>query len=108
MQPFLTVVFNNGGWKSPSLSLLGVHPQGLGSVTSATNLNVSFTGPNEEYTPDYGGIAAAAGGAWAKKVEKASELDAAMKEAIRVVREEKRSAVLDVYLSRFQSGEGFA
>lgn len=31
-----------------------------------------------------------------------------MKEAIRVVKEDKRSAVLDVYLSRFQSGEGYA
>jgi hypothetical protein len=85
-----------------------VHPHGLGSVTSATNLNVSFTGPNEEYTPDYGGIGAAAGGAWAKKIAKASELEEAMKEAIRVVTEDKRSAILDVYLSRFQSGEGYA
>lgn len=30
--PFLCVVFNNGGWKSPKLSMLGVHPTGLGVV----------------------------------------------------------------------------
>ncbi|KAF9235636.1 thiamine pyrophosphate enzyme, N-terminal TPP binding domain-containing protein [Melanogaster broomeanus] len=29
--PFLTIVLNNGGWKSPKLSMLGVHPQGHGS-----------------------------------------------------------------------------
>lgn len=95
--PFLTIVLNNGGWKSPKLSMLGVYPTGLGSQASAGDLNVSF-GPD---APDYGGIAAAAGGAWARKVNKASELEEAMKEAIRVVREEKRSALLDCWLERF-------
>ncbi|KAL8292676.1 hypothetical protein RQP46_001288 [Phenoliferia psychrophenolica] len=95
--PFLTIVLNNGGWKSPRLSMLGVHPNGLGSAASAGELNVSF-GPD---APDYGGIAAAAGGAWAKKVLKASELEAAMKEAIRVVTVEKRCAVLDCWMERF-------
>ncbi|KAM0752659.1 thiamine diphosphate-binding protein [Meredithblackwellia eburnea MCA 4105] len=95
--PFLTIVLNNGGWKSPKLSLLGVHPNGLASKTSAQDLNVSF-GPD---APDYGGIAAAAGGAWAKKVLKVDELDGALKEAIRVVREEKRCALLDCWLERF-------
>lgn len=77
--------------------MLGVYPTGLGSQASAGDLNVSF-GPD---APDYGGIAAAAGGAWARKVNKASELEEAMKEAIRVVREEKRSALLDCWLERF-------
>ncbi|GAA6009202.1 hypothetical protein JCM10207_004305 [Rhodosporidiobolus poonsookiae] len=98
--PFLTVIFNNGGWRSPSLSMLGVHPNGLGAASTAADLNVSF-GPTDDLNPDYGGIAAAAGGAWAKKVTKASELEAAMREAIRVVTEEKRSAVLDCWMTRF-------
>ncbi|GAA5972221.1 hypothetical protein JCM21900_006225 [Sporobolomyces salmonicolor] len=98
--PFLTIIFNNGGWKSPRLSMLGVHPAGLGAAASAGDLNISF-GPTDDLNPDYGGIAAAAGGAWAKKVKSASELEAAMKEAVRQVVEEKRSAVLDCWLSRF-------
>lgn len=80
--------------------MLGVHPNGLGSKSSAGDLNVSF-GPTDNLNPDYGGIAAAAGGAWSKKVLKASELDGAMKEAIRVVKEEKRCALLDCWLERF-------
>ncbi|GAA5897851.1 hypothetical protein JCM6882_005095 [Rhodosporidiobolus microsporus] len=101
--PFLTVVFNNGGWRSPTLSMLGVHPSGLGAATSSVDLNCSFgssTG-GDDFNPDYGAIAAAAGGAWFQKVKKASELDAALREAVRVVREEKRSAVLDCWLPRF-------
>lgn len=80
--------------------MLGVHPDGLGSRSSSADLNVSF-GPSDELNPDYGGIAAAAGGAWSKKVKKVDELEEAMKEAIRVVLEEKRSAVLDCWLPRF-------
>ncbi|GAA5952580.1 hypothetical protein JCM3765_002212 [Sporobolomyces pararoseus] len=98
--PFLTVVFNNGGWKSPKLSMLGVHPTGLGSRSTASALNVSF-GPTDDFNPDYGGIAHAAGGAWSRKVRKVSELEQAFEEAIRVVVEEKRCAVLDCWLPRF-------
>jgi hypothetical protein len=61
---------------------------------------VSF-GPTDDFNPDYGGIASAAGGAWAKKVKEVSELEESMTEAIRVVVEEKRSAVLDCWLPRF-------
>ncbi|GAA6059888.1 hypothetical protein JCM10212_005271 [Sporobolomyces blumeae] len=98
--PFLTVIFNNGGWKSPKLSMLGVHGNGLGARASAADLNVSF-GPTDDFNPDYGAIAAAAGGAWHRKVKTVNELEAAMDEAIRVVVDEKRSAVLDCWLTRF-------
>ncbi|GAA6005792.1 uncharacterized protein JCM10292_004638 [Rhodotorula paludigena] len=98
--PFLTIVFNNGGWKSPKLSMLGVHPNGLGAAGATSDLNVTF-GPADDLNPDYGGIAAAAGGAWCAKVKTASELDKALREAVRQVTEEKRSAVLDCWLTRF-------
>ncbi|KAJ8291635.1 Benzoylformate decarboxylase [Rhodotorula toruloides] len=88
------------GWKSPKLSLLGVHPSGLGASGRTSDLNVSF-GPSDSLNPDYGAIAAAAGGAWHEKVLKAGELEEQMREAVRVVREEKRCAVLDCWLSRF-------
>mgnify|MGYP002408888268 CR=1 FL=1 len=88
------------GWKSPKLSMLGVHPSGLGASGPSAELNVTF-GPEDTLNPDYGGIAAASGGAWSRKVKKASELQAAMEEALRVVREDKRCAVLDGWLPRF-------
>ncbi|KAF5368153.1 hypothetical protein D9615_010203 [Tricholomella constricta] len=47
--PFLTVILNNGGWKSPKCSMLGVHPSGHGSRASGDKLSVGF-GPD---CPDY-------------------------------------------------------
>jgi len=71
--------------------MLGVYPQGLGSSVSGQQLSVGF-GPE---APDYAGIATAAGGAWGSKVTRATELHKAIQEAVRVVKEEKRCAVLD-------------
>jgi thiamine pyrophosphate-dependent acetolactate synthase large subunit-like protein len=67
---------------------------------AAGDLNVSF-GPDDSLNPDYGKIAEAAGGAWARKVKRQNELEDALKEAIKVVTEEKRCAVLDCWLERF-------
>ncbi|KIY63003.1 Thiamin diphosphate-binding protein [Cylindrobasidium torrendii FP15055 ss-10] len=61
--PFLTIILNNGGWKSPTLSMLGVRPGGLGHETKLASF-----GP---HTADYAGIAVAAtaGWAWGRKVD---------------------------------------
>jgi acetolactate synthase-1/2/3 large subunit len=91
--PFLTVVYNNGGWRAPRFSMLGVHPEGFGS--REPDINIAF-----DPAPDYSGIAAAAGGAYARKVERVEDVEAAIAEGLRVVREEKRCAVLDVMLGR--------
>lgn len=90
--PYLHVVFNNRGWKAPRFSALAVHPDGHAS--RANDLDTSFDPP-----PDYAGIAAAAGGAHGVRVERPEDLEAAVAEAFRVVREEKRAAVLDVWLA---------
>lgn len=60
--PFLTVIFNNRGWKSPKLSTLGVHPDGI-----AKQMNEFFV----DFTPhaDLSKIAEAAGGAYAKRLQ---------------------------------------
>ncbi|EPS95543.1 hypothetical protein FOMPIDRAFT_130646 [Fomitopsis schrenkii] len=84
--PFLTIILNNGGWASPRLSMLGMHPQGLASKVSARQLTVGF-GPE---MPDYAGIATAAGGAWGRRIEQ---------EAVRVVIQERRSAVVDFVIA---------
>ncbi|KAG0701904.1 hypothetical protein DFH29DRAFT_1079807 [Suillus ampliporus] len=55
-QPFLTIVLNNGSWKSPKLPMIDVHPEGHGSKVSGNQLTVGF-GPA---MPDYVGIAVAA------------------------------------------------
>lgn len=90
--PFLTVVYNNGGWRAPRYSMLGVHPEGYGSQEK--DVNIAF-----DPVPDYSGIAAAAGGAYARKVEQPKDVESAIAAALRVVREEERCAVLDVLVS---------
>ncbi|KAI9065966.1 thiamine diphosphate-binding protein [Trametes sanguinea] len=89
--PFLTVILNNGGWFSPKASMMGMYPDGLGSTASGRQLTVGF-GPD---MPDYSQVAAAAGGAWGKRVERADDLQNVLEEAVRVVVQEKRSAVVD-------------
>ncbi|CDO72273.1 hypothetical protein BN946_scf184970.g125 [Trametes cinnabarina] len=89
--PFLTVILNNGGWFSPKSSMMGVYPDGLGKAASGQQLTVGF-GPE---MPDYSQVAAAAGGAWGKRVERADDLQSVLEEAVRVVVKEKRSAVVD-------------
>ncbi len=90
--PFLTVIFNNRGWKAPRFSTLSVHPDGYASRSD--DIGVAF-----DPVPDYAAIAAAAGGAFARKVERPDEVEAAVAEAMKVVREERRCAVLDVFLA---------
>ena len=91
--PFLHIVLNNRGWKAPRYSALAVHPSGYAANTA--DLDVNFDPP-----PDYAGIAAAAGGAHARAVKEVAEVDDALSEALRVVREEGRCAVLDIWLPR--------
>ncbi len=92
--PFVQVVYNNRGWKAPKMSTLALHPDGF--VSKSNDIAAAFDPP-----PDYSGIAAAAGGAFAAIVRQPGELDQALSEAFRVVREEQRCAVLDVWLPRF-------
>ncbi|MBV9290798.1 MAG: hypothetical protein JO288_23770 [Hyphomicrobiales bacterium] len=89
--PFLQIIFNNRGWKSPKLSALAIHPDGC--AARANHLDTSF-----DPAPDYVGVAAAAGGAWGTQVRKAKDVEPALMQALGVVRQEKRCAVIDVWL----------
>ncbi|MBV9268380.1 MAG: thiamine pyrophosphate-requiring protein [Acidobacteriaceae bacterium] len=91
--PFLHVIYNNGGWRAPKLSMLAVHPDGYAS--RADDINVAFDPP-----PDYAAIAIASGAGFGRTVREADELEQALTEALGVVRQQKRSAVLDVYVPR--------
>lgn len=90
--PFVQIVYNNRGWKAPRFSAMGVHPDGYGS--RADDLDIGFDPP-----PRYADIAAAAGGAHARRVERPDEMEAAVAEAFDMVRNQGRSAVLDVWLA---------
>lgn len=72
-----------------------MHPDGAGSKATNEDLNISFAP-----TPDYAGIAHAASGgkAWAGHAGTAEELARVLPEAIRKVREDGVSAVLDAWL----------
>lgn len=79
------------------MSMLGVYPTGLGSSASGQQLTTGF-GPE---TPDYSGIATAAGGAWGRKVTRHEQLKEAINEGVRVVQEENRCAVVDCLIEGF-------
>jgi acetolactate synthase I/II/III large subunit len=90
--PFLQIIYNNRGWKAPKFSALAVHPNGFAS--RAEDLDLSFDPP-----PDYSAIATAAGGAYAQVVKRPQDVEAAVAKGLKVLIEEERCAVLDVWLS---------
>lgn len=96
--PFLTIIWNNGGWSSPKNACLRIHPEvASASVPEGRNLSdqlmVSITP-----SPSFGMIAEGAGGAWWAKVSAAHDVEEVCRKAIAVVREEKRSAVIEVII----------
>lgn len=90
--PFLQLVLNNRGWLAPKLSLLSQYPNGHAS--RANDIGVTFDPP-----PDYGAIAAAAGGACASAIRLPDDIEPVLAEAVRAVRHEGVSAVVDVWLA---------
>ena len=93
--PFLTIVWNNGGWAAPRLASLRVHPE------IAEEASKDRTLADQVYTsitpsPAFGKIAEGAADAWWMTVKEEGEVDMVIKEAIRVVREEKRCALIEV------------
>jgi acetolactate synthase-1/2/3 large subunit len=89
--PFLHVVLNNGGWRAPRQAVLSVHPDGI--AAKAPKIDIDFPQP-----PDYAGIAAAAGGAHAETLRQVADVRPALERALRAVREEGRSAVIDAHV----------
>ena len=77
--------------QSPKNSHGRVYTEGLGRGVPGEQLTVGFG----EDSADYGGVAAAAGGAWSKRVKRADELANTFEEAIRVVLEDRRCAVVE-------------
>jgi acetolactate synthase-1/2/3 large subunit len=97
--PFLTVILNNRGWKSPMLSAIAVHKDGFSSQMTSDDLHVTFDPP-----PDYAQVAVAAGAGYGKTVKLAKDIDQALKEGLETVRG-GRSAVIDIWLPKFTVGD---
>jgi acetolactate synthase-1/2/3 large subunit len=87
--PVLTVIFNNRAWNAVKRSVTSHAPQGWAVRSGA--LPMSELDP----APDYEGIARACGN-WAERVEDPAALPALLRQALRVVREDRRPALLNV------------
>ena len=90
--PFLHVVLNNGGWRAPRQAVLSVRPEGL--AAKAPKIDIDFPQP-----PDYAAIAAAAGGAHPETVRSVADVKPALERALKAIRDERRSAVIDAHVS---------
>ncbi|KAM6505371.1 hypothetical protein FSOLCH5_014591 [Fusarium solani] len=88
--PFLLIVLNNGGWNAPKVSALLVHKEGYASRHNRKDLSLSF-----EPSPDYSGIAVAAGNAYGAVIETPDQVGPVLKEAVKTVQGGK-SAVVEV------------
>ncbi|XXH00972.1 hypothetical protein Hte_007323 [Hypoxylon texense] len=95
--PFLTIIWNNGGWSSPKNAFLRLNPDAAQDSQVEGRLSdrvmTSITP-----SPGFGKIAEGAGDAWWKIVTKADEVDDACKKGIEVVREERRCALIEVVI----------
>jgi acetolactate synthase-1/2/3 large subunit len=87
--PLLTLVYNNGIWGAVRGSTLGIYPHGHAS--RANVMPITSLDP----LPDFCKIAEASR-AWTARVDRAETLAAALAEAVRVIREEKRQALIEV------------
>jgi acetolactate synthase-1/2/3 large subunit len=86
--PFLTIIYNNGGWNAPKHSTLGVHPEGSAKRNDTFWVTIGSGARLAE-------IAAAAGNAAAFQVAARKELKDVLRRAMQTVRD-GRSAVVDV------------
>jgi acetolactate synthase-1/2/3 large subunit len=87
--PVLTVIFNNRAWNAVKRSVTSHAPQGWAVRTGTMVLSELDPAPDYE-------LIARASGHWAERVEDPAALPAAVREALRVVREDRRPALLNV------------
>jgi acetolactate synthase-1/2/3 large subunit len=87
--PTLTVIFNNSAWNAVKRAVHSFAKDGWAARSASMPLS------NLDPAPDYELVCRASGG-WAEKVEKADALPDALRRALKVVREERRQALLNV------------
>ena len=89
--PFLTVIFDNGGWNATKQNLIKQHPGGVADTSDQYWVNFA-------QSADMAGIAQAAGGAYAATVTSVGELQTTLIEALARVNG-GQSAVVSVRLA---------
>lgn len=85
----LIIILNNEEWGAVRHSVAGLYPEG--QAAKANRMPLTALKPSPDFT-----ATAAASRAWAKRVSEAEALPGALEEALTVVREEKRLALLEV------------
>ncbi|KAI5857494.1 acetolactate synthase [Durotheca rogersii] len=95
--PFLTVIWNNGGWASPRNAFLRLNP-GMAQSNQTEGKLSDRVMTSITPSPAFGKIAEGAGDAWWQVVRSNEDVDETCKKAIQAVREEKRCAVIEVVL----------
>jgi len=91
--PILTVVFNNASWDAVKNATRGVHPDGWAARTGVFPLSELTPSPRyEEIVRAFDG--------YGERVEAPDALPGALQRALRVVREERRQALLNVVCRR--------
>ncbi|MBM4443143.1 MAG: thiamine pyrophosphate-requiring protein [Candidatus Rokubacteria bacterium] len=91
--PTLTIIFNNRVWNAVKRSVHSFAKDGWAARSGAMPLT------ELDPPPDYELVCQASGG-WAEKVEDAAKLPEALARALKVVREEKRQALLNVIVKK--------
>jgi acetolactate synthase-1/2/3 large subunit len=87
--PVLVIVLNNEEWGAVRASVKGMYPDGFASRANEIPLTALKPSPDFTYT-------AAASRAWARRVSDPAELPKVLEQALKVVREDRRSALLDI------------
>jgi acetolactate synthase I/II/III large subunit len=87
--PVLILILNNEEWGAVRASVKGMYPSGFASRANEMPLTALKPSPDFTYT-------AAASRAWARRVSDPDELPKILRQALRVVREDRRVAVLDI------------
>ncbi|MEM8861696.1 MAG: thiamine pyrophosphate-dependent enzyme, partial [Chloroflexota bacterium] len=87
--PVLTIVLNNKRWNAVHFSTLQVYPEGEASKKKLAPMS------DLSASPDFVKIAEASR-AYAERVEKGSDLPAALERAINIIKTEKRAVLLEI------------
>jgi acetolactate synthase-1/2/3 large subunit len=90
--PVLIIILNNAEWGAVRHSVQGLYPRGYASKTK--RMPLTALAPSPDFTKT-----AEASRAWARQVTDPEQLPEMLKEAIRTVTGERRTALLDVKIA---------
>jgi acetolactate synthase-1/2/3 large subunit len=87
--PVLILVLNNEEWGAVRASVTGMYPDA--NAAKANEMPLTALKPSPDFT-----LTAAASRAWARRVVDADDLEMSLRDALQIVREERRQALLDI------------